>query len=153
MRSNCRLLKIVDDNNIDLYSIPMNGELKGLCVDDNIFIKKDIDSSTELKCILAEEIGHYFTSYGNILDLKDIRSKKQELRAMGWAYDELIKLDDLVQASKQGFRSAFELADFLDVTEQFLNEAIAFYKSKYGIYKVIDNYIIYFEPFGVMKMF
>lgn len=152
MRSNCKLTKIVDDNNIDLYSIPMNGELKGLCVDDNIFLCKDIDNETELKCILAEEIGHYFTSYGNILNLKDIRSKKQELRAMNWAYDELIKLDDLIRASKQGIRNSYELSEFLDVTEQFLNEAIAFYKSKYGIYKVIDNYIVYFEPFGVMQI-
>ena len=42
--------------------------------------------------------------------------------------------------------------DILDATEEYLKEAIQCYKSKYGICAVVDNYIIYFEPFAVMKM-
>lgn len=38
------------------------------------------------------------------------------------------------------------MAEFLGVTEEFLSEALSAYKSKYGIYKAIDHYLIYFYP-------
>lgn len=46
-----------------------------------------------------------------------------------------------------------ELAEFLNVTEDFLESAINHYKEKYGIYCKIDNYLIYFEPLGILEMF
>jgi len=46
-----------------------------------------------------------------------------------------------------------ELAEHLDVTEEFLKEALDKYRSKYGCYATVDNYVIYFEPcIGVMEM-
>ena len=39
----------------------------------------------------------------------------------------------------------------IEVTEEYLKEALLCYKSKYGICTAVDNYIIYFEPFAVMK--
>lgn len=38
------------------------------------------------------------------------------------------------------------LAEELGVTEEFLNDALTYYKSKYGVYVSVDNYIIIFEP-------
>ncbi len=35
---------------------------------------------------------------------------------------------------------------FLDVTEEFLQDALDTYHSKYGIYAEIEEYIILFEP-------
>ena len=45
-----------------------------------------------------------------------------------------------------------EMADFLDATEEYLREAIRCYRSKYGVCAAIDNYVIYFEPFAVMRI-
>ena len=42
--------------------------------------------------------------------------------------------------------------EYLDATEEYLKEALLCYKSKYGICTAVDNYIIYFEPFAVMKI-
>jgi len=43
------------------------------------------------------------------------------------------------------------MAEYIDVTEEFLRDAIKKYKSKYGMYATLDNYIIYITPmFGVM---
>ena len=39
-----------------------------------------------------------------------------------------------------------EIADYLDVTEEYLEDCIDCYRDKYGIYKEIDNYVIYFIP-------
>jgi uncharacterized protein (DUF433 family) len=63
----------------------------------------------------------------------------------------LIPLEKLVEAYRIGIQSRNELADFLDVPEYFIEAAIIFYKEKYGIYKVIDNYIIYFDPLIVLE--
>ena len=43
------------------------------------------------------------------------------------------------------------LSFLLAATEEYLKEALLCYKSKYGICTTVDNYIIYFEPFAVMK--
>ena len=42
------------------------------------------------------------------------------------------------------------LSEWVD-TEGYLKEAIRCYRSKYGVCAAIDNYVIYFEPFAVMK--
>jgi hypothetical protein len=45
------------------------------------------------------------------------------------------------------------MAEYLDITEEFLIEAIKCYRGKYGVFATIDSYIIYFEPnLAVMKM-
>lgn len=65
-----------------------NGRIKG----SRIAIRKDIDTTTEKACVLAEEMGHHYTSVGNILDMSDARNRKQERQARMWAYNRLIGL-------------------------------------------------------------
>lgn len=42
---------------------------------------------TEKYEILSEELGHFFTSYGDITNLSDIGNIKQENRARRWSYE------------------------------------------------------------------
>ena len=37
-------------------------------------------------------------------------------------------------------------AEYLDVTEEFLRDALSYYRGKYGHYSSMDNYVIFFEP-------
>lgn len=128
--------------------------LKGLCVGDNIAIRQDIPTQTEKSCVLAEELGHYHTTYGDILDLDDVRNRKQEFRARMWGYNFQIGLMGIVKAYEAGCRNRFEMAEYLDVTEDYLDDAITAYRGKYGRCTAIDNYIIYFDPsLMVMKMY
>ena len=127
-----------------------DGRIKG----NRIAIRKDINTSVEKACVLAEELGHYHTTVGNILDQSIVSNRKQELRARVWAYNHLIGLIGIIKAFEHHCDSLNSMADYLGVTEKFLEEALAYYKSKYGIYTYLDNYIIYFEPnLGVMKLF
>ena len=120
---------------------------------NKIAIRKDMPE-TQKKCVLAEELGHFHTTVGNILDQSSAENRKQEQRARAWAYNRLIGLNRLISAYNHGCRSAYEVAHYLDVTEEFLKEAVECYKQKYGIYARIDNYIIYFEPqLAVVEMF
>ena len=89
----------------------------------------------------------------NILDQSDDRNRKQEMRARLWAYDKKIGLHGIINAYEARRTNIDEMADFLDITPEFLRDAIKCYKSKYGLYVTLDNYVIYFEPnLSVAKM-
>ncbi|MEL7656205.1 MAG: ImmA/IrrE family metallo-endopeptidase [Bacillota bacterium] len=118
-----------------------------------ILIDKAVKVRNKKTCVLAEELGHYHTTYGNILDQSDIRNRKQENRARNWAYEKLIPLQSLVEASKEGLKNRYELAEYLDVTEEFLGEALAQYRAKYGLFARWTSYVIYFDPLGVVELF
>lgn len=63
-----------------------------------------------------------------------------------WAYNELVGLMGIVDAYKYGCRNTYEIAEYLEVTEEFLNDALSAYRDKYGVYTIVDNYAIYFIP-------
>lgn len=127
---------------------------KGLYKNNKIIIDSNIETNKEKTCILAEELGHHFTSYGDIIDQSNIGNIKQELKARAWAYERLVGIVDLINAHKAGVRGRYELAEFLEIPEWFLLDAIEYYKSKYGTCYKIDNYLIYFSPnFGIMEFF
>lgn len=126
-----------------------NGRIKG----NRIAIRKDISSTTEKACVLAEELGHHYTTVGNILDQSKAENRKQERRARLWAYKRAFDLVDLVSAYKHGCRNRYEIAEYLEVTESFLQEALDTYKEKYGPYTKVDRYVVYFEPLGVLELY
>ncbi|GAA0078781.1 ImmA/IrrE family metallo-endopeptidase [Clostridium sp. CTA-5] len=127
--------------------------LKGLYKNSKILIDKSIETNVERKCILVEEIGHHETSFGNIIDDNDINNRKQELRARRWGNERLVKLKYFINAYNNGVTNKYELAEYLEVTDEFLEETINHYKKKYGTYYKLDNYLIYFEPnLGILKL-
>lgn len=119
-----------------------DGRIKG----NRIAIRKDIPTLAEKACVLAEEIGHHKTTSGNIISQETILEKKQENAARLWAYNRLIGLRGIIDGFSHGCRNRMELAEYLGVTEVFLQNAIDCYKRKYGQYVALDNYIIYFDP-------
>lgn len=121
------------------------GGMKGLYCDGNIAIHKSL-TNVEKSCVLAEELGHHFTTVGNILDQDDSGNRKQEQRARLWAYNEQIGLQGIIRAYEAHLTEAHEVAEFLEVTQEFLQDALQCYRSKYSPYIAIDNYIIFFEP-------
>lgn len=119
-----------------------NGRIKG----SRIAIWQDIDTEKEKACVLAEELGHHHTSVGNILDMDISANRKQERQARLHGYNRLIGLTGLIRAYEHGCANRYETAEYLEVTEEFLEECISCYREKYGVYKIVDNYIIYFIP-------
>lgn len=138
------LLMESDNNNIITKEKPLrfyDGRIKG----NIILIRSDMDTIRKT-CVLAEELGHYYTTVGNILDQTNASNRKQELRARLWAYDRLVGLSDIVRAYKYGCESLAETADYLNVTESFLSDALKEYESKYGTSVVCGEYEISFIP-------
>ena len=118
-----------------------DGRIKG----KDIYLRKDMNT-TEKSCVLAEELGHYYTTVGDILDMNVPENRKQERQARLWGYNRVIGLFGLIRAYEHGCKDKYEIADYLDVTEEYLEECINCYRDKYGEYKTVDNYTIYFIP-------
>lgn len=140
-------LQIQHDNlNIVELDLSEVKNLKGLYFNENIAIEKSL-TPKEKACVLAEELGHHYTSTGNILDQTKTENIKQEQKARMWAYNKQIGLYGIINAYKRGCRNIHEMAEYLDVTEEFLGDALNAYRLKYGQYVIVDNYTIYFEPY------
>lgn len=125
----------------------------GLIFENRIAIRNNLNT-VQKACILAEELGHYHMNTGNILNQKSSNNSRQEHRGRFYAYNHLIGLMGIVRAYKAGCQNQHEMAEFLNVTESFLSDAILAYRNKYGTYTTVDNYVIYFIPsLGVMELF
>ena len=146
-----QLLTAADQEGLLVKEQTLTGH-DGLIRGRRIAIRKNIETQAEKSCVLAEEIGHYHTSSGNILDQNKVESRKQEHRARLYGYNLKIGLTGLISAYEAGCGNLYEMAEYLDATEEYLKEAIDCYKSKYGLCTSIDNYIIYFEPLAVIKL-
>lgn len=147
------LLNEADSQQLITVESPLRAN-KGRIVGDMIAIKSDM-TDTEKQCVMAEELGHYYTSVGDILDQITVENRKQELKARLWAYKRLLPLDCFISAFRSGCNSLYEYADYLNVTETFLHDAIRRYKQIYGTDWVrFDNYAIRFCPeLAIMVIF
>jgi hypothetical protein len=132
---------------IDIVRRKFNSpRIKGLYCNGTVAINDDIETSNESACVLAEELGHHYTTVGNILDLSDAQNRKQERQARLWAYNKRIGLYGLIRAFEHGCRTRHETAEYLEVTEEFLQDAIECYRDKYGTGTAFDGYYIMFVP-------
>ena len=138
------LLTQADDNGLivkEKYLLANTGRIKG----NRIAIHQDM-TQVEKSCTLAEELGHHYTTAGDIMNQTDAGNRKQELRARLWAYNAKIGLQGIIDAYKSRRTSPEEMAEFLDVTPEFLQDALECYRSKYSPYISVDNYVVFFDP-------
>lgn len=142
------LLEIASQEDVKVYeNYDLSGtRLKGLYCNGIIALNKDIKTQTERVCVLAEELGHHYTTVGNITNLSDMNCCKQELKARLTAYNDRIGLQGIIQAYNARRTSPEDMAEFLEVTPEFLQEALECYRAKYSPYIKVDNYVIFFEP-------
>lgn len=140
------LVSEIEDEGIICTEFKMKGSGKGYYCDSAIAIDSKIETDAEKRCVLIEEFGHVKYTYGNILDCKKISNMKQEKIARNFGYEKLVGIVSLINAYKKGIQSKYDLAEYLNVTEEFLDDAIQHYREKYGVYCNVDNYLIYFEP-------
>ena len=120
--------------------------LDGICIGDCIIIRDDISTTAKKADVIAEEIGHNKYTVGDIIDQSITDNKKQENRARLYAYNLRIGLNGLLQAFKANCKTINEIADYLEVSEDFLLDALERYRQIYGTGVMMGNYYIQFEP-------
>lgn len=90
-------------NDIDIIYHNFKSEnIKGLYCDGTIAINSNIETDAEKSCVLAEELGHYYTSYGNIIEQSNVSNRKQEYHARLKGYDLKIGLSGIVDCFEYG---------------------------------------------------
>jgi len=130
---------------LDIVSFD-SSKIKGLYVDGSIALNKNLHTSAEKVCIASEELAHHELSVGNVLNMDVVQNRKQEYAARLLSYNKQIGLNGIIQGFEAHCCSRYELAGHLNVTEEFLQEALDCYKAKYGGFAEVDNYVIIFEP-------
>ena len=122
--------------------------LSGLYYDQQIEINKS-KSMSEKHCILAEELGHYETTVGDITDLDVIHNRKLEHVARRWGYEKIVSFDHLIECYQLGYTTAEEICLHLEITSDYLQEALEVYKQRYGLSVKYKGYLLSFDPLNL----
>lgn len=127
------LYRLAQDENIavDCFELNKREALSIIDDDGNYTIAIDpfkLISEQDEKLKLAHELGHCMTgSFYNRWSTCDVR-EKHEYRADKWKAHKLIDPDELRQAVEEGYTEAWELAERLSVTEEFVRRALYIYQ-------------------------
>ncbi len=117
-----------------LDSLPPNFPLNGLYVEDGhrriILMKPNLPDRLYIP-VLVEEIGHYVASYGIVVELDGVAEVKSENKAHEWAILFLLPICKFAFAScLYECSTVAEYADFFNLDEGFVDEAIRYHKRK-----------------------
>lgn len=84
------------------------------------------ECSPRFRCVLAEELGHHFTTIEDNLPRQFFHYRdrlsvsRAEYRALRWAAEYLIPQKQLDKALKDGSDTLWDLAELFDVTEEMM---------------------------------
>lgn len=145
------LIEQLSELGIEVKEKPLQGS-DGRIYGCYISIREDIESRYEKSCVLSEELGHLFTTVGDITRLSNLDAAKQERRARKWAYEFQLPLSRLHEAQEAGCNTFKETAAFLEVSERFLSEALEYYELTYGPCSTVGDYKISFNPLYIERI-
>lgn len=125
------LENIAEREKINIVNFKMK-KVKAKIIDyGNHYIFMDyskIDTYTEEKCLLAEELGHYYYDSYYTLSSDQNFIDKQEYRAQKWKIKTLVPVRKLAKLFDEGYQYSYEMAEELGVTEELVRKAYDYYK-------------------------
>lgn len=131
-----KLYNIAEKENINVINFKMKNKAiigkinKKYCIGLNY---SKINTSSEEKEILAEELGHYYCNCLYDVYSNEILIRKKEYRARKWAFKTLVPYKKLKQLYEKGYRYTYEFAEELGVTEELIEKAYNYYsEGNYG---------------------
>lgn len=128
----------------------LNGKFEGFYDNGVILIDKNL-SETRKAEVLYEELAHHKLTYGNILDQSKWINRKFENYARRYGYEAALPLRIIVEAHNYGVNNLYELAEYVQLSEEHVLEILKHYKNKYGIGTHYGEYLITFDPLRVFK--
>lgn len=128
------LYQLADEEHIPVYSfdLPQTHSLSLMNNDGSCAVAIDpfgLNSTKDETIRLAHELGHCITgSFYNRYSKFDIK-EKSEYKANKWAIKKLIPKDKLQAAFEQGYTEPWTLAEYFNVTEEFIIKAVNYYRA------------------------
>lgn len=120
---------IAEECNIDIHYLKLK-TITAASVPEHILLNPDkIKTRLQLKDCLGHELGHCMTgSFYQIDNPLDLR-ERHEVRADRWRMKKEIPYIEYKKALKKGITELWELAEYFDVTEDFMRKTAEFYRS------------------------
>jgi hypothetical protein len=143
------------DNDIKLLTDSLPGNISGFCYSNSEFTLKTITlnsnlvTTAEKTCVLAEEIEHYITTPFDLFAAPKHLQDKFERLARFNATKRLIPFDKLIEARRMNIRCPYELADFLNITIDFLFQGTSLFREHYNGHVIHKGFRINFSPFFI----
>ena len=111
-----------------------------------IGVRAGLDTNNNKKyiSILSEELGHYFTTYGNFTctyknNIEKLNRDKKENLARSWAANFLISDTEFVDALNKCIVTYYDMAEYFNVTEEMVNIKVKSIISDEEKYNYIKN--------------
>lgn len=142
------LSKISDEVPVIEMNLIEETGLEAAYEDNYIYLDKDLPNNKKY-VHLSEEYAHHKTSVGNILDYNDPESRKQEIVARKFSVERILSLDKFIECYEHGFTSIYECAEYLEVTEEVIYEALWHYHTKYGLYYYYKGRLFHFNEHSI----
>lgn len=110
------------------------GEEKGVTLELNnkyaVFLNAfKIETIPEMKCVLAHELGHCATGCTQKVSSSLDLIEKHEYKANKWAIEQYIPFEEMRAVIKQGYTERWQLAEYFDMPESFIQKALDYYFS------------------------
>lgn len=144
------LLDLANNEEIEIYyTDKIADDIKGLYINrQGLKIISLLNSlkqnNAKLIEILAEELGHHFTSVGNYVSSKNsyknkILIDKTENKALKWACEFLITEEEIIHVINSHATSVYEIAEELQVSINFLLKRLEFLSKKKSMLDLGNN--------------
>lgn len=138
------------DSGLSIYEMPLAGDIEGVLIDNNIVIDSGAAPCKKNR-VLRHELEHYYTCPYNLLKSSKALQDKMEHIAHRRTIAKLVPINSLICAFLSGLSSPWEIADALQIDEEFLTFALNMYHSVYGYNYKYRGYIINFKPLNIKK--
>ena len=132
----------------DTHSLPDG--YSGFYNDGIILIDKNLPETRKAE-VLYEELAHHKLTYGNILDQSKWINRKFESYARRHGYEAALPLRIIIEAHHYGVSNLYELAEYVQLSEEHVLEILEYYKTKHGLTTRYGKYVIQFEPLRVFE--
>lgn len=107
--------------------------------------------------VLAEELGHHFTSMGDNIEPKNYFDKinidKCEAKALRWACNFLVPKDELIDELRKRPASIDELADGLSVSRDILMQSFYYLSLNNEYLQIEDDRYLVLSSYPTLYMF
>ena len=124
------LLEFAKNENIHIDIFPMD-KVKACSIPHSIALNPNkIKTAQEYKECLAHELGHQATGSFYKLNSKFETRTRMEERATRWAVEQLVSVEELEDAFKKGYTEVWQLAEYFDMSEDFIKDVIRVHKLK-----------------------
>mgnify|MGYP001030078137 FL=1 len=117
----------------------------GRCLNNRIYINSRMSEIDKYE-VLAEELGHYKTTHGNILNQNSVINRKLENVARREGFNIIVEPNDVVEAIRNNAFAMHEIAEYVHVSVETFFDILENWKKKYGTGIQVGTCYLQFEP-------